>query len=30
LKQKDFRVGGLVVGVLGPLLVVLWALLLKS
>lgn len=30
LDQKDFRMGGLIVGLLGPLLIVLWALLLKG
>jgi len=29
LKQKDFRIGGLVVGILGPLLVLLWSLLIR-
>ncbi len=30
LKQKDFRIGGLIVGILGPLLAVLWVLLIRS
>ena len=30
LQQKDFRIGGIVVGILGPLLAVLWALLLRG
>jgi solute carrier family 13 (sodium-dependent dicarboxylate transporter), member 2/3/5 len=30
LKQKDFRAGGLIVGILGPVLVLLWALLLRG
>lgn len=30
LDQKDFRLGGLIVGLLGPLLILLWALLLKG
>ena len=29
LKQKDFRIGGLIVGILGPLLALLWALLIR-
>jgi sodium-dependent dicarboxylate transporter 2/3/5 len=29
LEPKDFRIGGIVVGILGPLLAVLWVLLLK-
>jgi sodium-dependent dicarboxylate transporter 2/3/5 len=29
LKQKDFRIGGLIVGIFGPLFVLLWALLLR-
>ena len=30
LDQRDFRLGGIVVGLLGPLLAVLWALLVKA
>jgi sodium-dependent dicarboxylate transporter 2/3/5 len=30
LEQKDFRVGGLLVGILGPLLVILWVLFIGS
>ncbi|HEX6180357.1 MAG TPA: DASS family sodium-coupled anion symporter [Chitinophagaceae bacterium] len=30
LKQKDFRIGGVIVGLLGPLLIVLWVWLLRS